>query len=260
MIRGVIDRRILINYRVKPEALQALLPEPFAPHVTHGWGMAGICLIRLKQLRPAGMPAMIGLTSENAAHRIAVEWLEEGERRVGVYIPRRDTSSRLNTWAGGRIFPGAHRRAHFQVQENEARFDISMRSDDGEASLHFRGALAQAMPPGSMFGSVADAGAFFEQGSLGYSPSLLQSEYESLELRTEQWRLQPLAMHETRSSYFDDPQRFPPCSVEFDCALIMLDAECAWARGQALDPSAVALVRAPRAVTAQCLGLSGTWR
>ncbi len=30
-IRGVIDRRILVNYRVDPSVLAGLLPEPFRP-------------------------------------------------------------------------------------------------------------------------------------------------------------------------------------------------------------------------------------
>jgi hypothetical protein len=50
----------------------------------HGMGIAGICLIRLKQIRPRSLPALLGLSSENAAHRIAVEWEEHGAYREGV--------------------------------------------------------------------------------------------------------------------------------------------------------------------------------
>ena len=52
---------------------------------------------------------MVGMTSENSAHRIAVEWDdEEGVVKEGVFVPRRDTDSRLVALAGGRIFPGMH--------------------------------------------------------------------------------------------------------------------------------------------------------
>ena len=42
--------------------------------------MAGICLIRLQQIRPWFVPGCcgIGISSENAAHRMAVEWDESG--------------------------------------------------------------------------------------------------------------------------------------------------------------------------------------
>src|SRR5262245_27551333 len=73
-IRGLIDRRILANYRVDPAVLASHIPAPFRPKIVNGWGIAGICLIRLAQIRPAGLPQWLGVTSENAAHRVAVEW------------------------------------------------------------------------------------------------------------------------------------------------------------------------------------------
>jgi len=72
VIRGVIERRILVNFRVDPEALNRVLPAPFRPKLVDGVGMAGICLIRLKHIRPNFLPAFLGISSENAAHRIAV--------------------------------------------------------------------------------------------------------------------------------------------------------------------------------------------
>ena len=63
-IRGVIDRRILVNYRVDPSVLAGLLPEPFRPKLVNGAGMAGVCLIRLKEVRPSFLPPFLGLSSE----------------------------------------------------------------------------------------------------------------------------------------------------------------------------------------------------
>src|SRR5687767_8524173 len=102
LIRGVIDRRILVNYRVDPAVLAPTLPPPFRPKLYQGHGMVGICLIRLRSVRPQFLPAWLGISSENAAHRAAVEWDDGGRVREGVYIRRRDTSSRLNALAGGR--------------------------------------------------------------------------------------------------------------------------------------------------------------
>ena len=65
VIRGVIDRRILVNYRVDPEVLAPLLPAPFVPKLYRGFGMVGICLIRLGG-SPRFVPRWMGLGSENA--------------------------------------------------------------------------------------------------------------------------------------------------------------------------------------------------
>ena len=119
IMRGTIDRRILVNYRVDPNVLSPILPNPFRPQIVNGYGIAGICLIRLKNIRPQLLPAFAGIGSENAAHRIAVEWEQSDEGHVGVDVPRRDTSSRLNTLAGGRFFPGVHHHARFHSEEQE---------------------------------------------------------------------------------------------------------------------------------------------
>ena len=129
-IRGVIDRRILINYQIDPEVLANYLPKPFKPKLSNGKGIAGICLIRLKEIRPKGLPKQIGISSENGAHRIAVEWLEDGQLKEGVYVPRRDTSSKLNALAGGTVFPGIHHFANFNVKENDGNYEVGFISDD----------------------------------------------------------------------------------------------------------------------------------
>lgn len=103
-ITGVIDRRILVNFTVDPEIAKVMVPAPFSPQIVNGKAIAGICLIRLKELRPKGLPAFIGVGSENGAHRIAVEWQEGDETKEGVYIPRRDTSSLFNTIVGAGYF------------------------------------------------------------------------------------------------------------------------------------------------------------
>ena len=42
VVRGIIDRRILVNYRVDPNVLARLLPKPFQPKLANGSGMAGV--------------------------------------------------------------------------------------------------------------------------------------------------------------------------------------------------------------------------
>src|SRR5262249_2541098 len=126
IIRGLIERRILVNFRVDADVLARLLPRPFRPKLVNGAGVAGVCLIRLKNIRPKFLPSFVGISSENAAHRIAVEWEQGHETKEGVFIPRRDTSSRLNMLAGGRLFPGVHHHADFQVQEHGENYLIEL--------------------------------------------------------------------------------------------------------------------------------------
>ena len=227
-LQGTIDRRLLVNYRVDPDYLQRLLPAPFRPKLIHGMGIAGICLIRLKYLRPSAMPFDLGLSSENAAHRIAVEWEERGEYHEGVYIPRRDTSSRFNALIGGRLFPGAHHHASFQIREANDAFSVQMASDDGDTRVTVAAQLATQLPAESIFASMEEASAFFETGYLGYSVTDQPGRLDALELHCVNWRVEPLQVTEARSSFFDDPKRFPAGAAQLDCALVMRGIRHRW--------------------------------
>lgn len=233
-IRGIIDRRILVNFRVNVDVLAKVCPDPFRPQTVNGFGVAGICLIRLKSIRPSLFPAFVGISSENAAHRIAVEWTLNGNVKTGVYIPRRDTSSVLNAIAGGRIFPGVHHRAYFTTNESSPRFSVSMKSKDGSANVHVAGRTTDALPQDSVFNSVKECSAFFEQGSLGYSPGSMEGDFDGLELRTNNWQVQPMEITEVESSFFNDEIRFPEGSIHFDNALLMQGIDHEWHSREAI--------------------------
>lgn len=230
-ISGIIDRRILINYTVDRDILAQYLPAPFRPKLVNGQGVAGICLIRLKHIRPKGLPKSIGISSENGAHRIAVEWTENGQLREGVYIPRRDTSSKLNALAGGNIFPGVHHLADFRVVEKEGSYEVAFTSED-DTYLSIKAQDSIQWPERSIFDDLGCASSFFEKGSMGYSPTQKSREFDGLELRTQNWKVSPLTVQEVHSSFFEDKTRFPEGSVQFDHALLMKDIQHEW-RGMA---------------------------
>jgi hypothetical protein len=228
IVKGVIDRRLLVNYRVAPEVLQPMLPPPFRPKLQGEYAVAGICLICLRNVRPRWLPGFMGVSSENAAHRIAVEWDSVDGIREGVYIPRRDTSSKLNAWAGGRFFPGEHQHARFVCREEHERFDLDVRSDDGKTHIALHAETTDALSPQSAFPSVGEASRFFERGSLGYSATRDPGRFDGLELQCLNWHVQPLGVSRIQSSYFDDATRFPVGTAVFDCALLMRNVHHEW--------------------------------
>jgi len=228
-ISGVIRRRILVNFRVDPAVMQPLLPVPFRPKLVEGSAIAGVCLIRLEQLRPRYLPGRLGMHSENAAHRVAVCWQDEsGEPCEGVYVPRRDTDSLCSSLAGGRLFPGEQQHARFTVLDENGVIDFSMQSDDGQVAIRLRGRTAPGVPATSVFPSVEAASAFFEAGSLGYSATSDGDRLDGMRLCTKVWQIEPLALESVYSTYFADEARFPRGSVEFDSAFLMRNIPHEW--------------------------------
>src|SRR5262249_16345634 len=153
-IQGLIRRRLLINYRVDPNVIERQLPSPFRPKLQRGYAVAGICLIRLEHIRPKLSPTVFGFNSEDATHRFSLSWEEKDGLEEGVYIPRRDTSSLINHLAGGRLFPGEHHRARFEVEEREDHIKFRMESVDRRVRVELSASLTSKIPPSSCFESL----------------------------------------------------------------------------------------------------------
>jgi Uncharacterized conserved protein (COG2071) len=222
-----IERRLLVNYRIDPELFARQLPEPFRPHLVSGWAVGGLCFIRLGGLRPNHFPSTVGITTENVAHRFAVEWDDEAGTQVGVFIPRRDTNSRVTALAGDRIFPGSHRLARFEVAEGESELQLGVQSHDGSLNLSVT-AHASARIEGELFGSLEQAIEFFRRGSLGYSPSGSSGCLTGVRLQSQSWEALPVSIDYMRSSLFDDPEIFPKGSCALDFGLVMRDLSARW--------------------------------
>jgi hypothetical protein len=153
------------------------------------------------------LPAAAGLRSENAAHRIAV-WLDgpEGPQR-GVFIPRRDTASSFNAVIGGRLFPGEHHLARFQVQERGNEVAVSMTTRDQTADARVRVTGAARLTGSDLFVDLKSASAFFRDAPVGYSARSSAASLDALELRAHAWQIEPADVITARSAFFEDPSR-----------------------------------------------------
>ncbi|WP_051804410.1 DUF2071 domain-containing protein [Streptomyces griseus] len=227
-LSSVIERRLLVNYRVDPDAAARLLPGPLRPQLVRGHAVAGICLLRLGGVRPVGAPRAFGLRSENAAHRVAVEWDGPDGVETGVYIPRRDTASRLNVWAGGRLFPGEHGRADFEVHETSRQVRVALATRDGDTRVDVSVEVADELRGSELFADLAEASRFFRRGAKGFSATRSGRHLDGMELRTDAWRVEAGRVHSASSSFFDDPDLFPRGSATLDCALLMRDVPVTW--------------------------------
>jgi hypothetical protein len=225
---AVIERRLLLKYRAAPEVVASLLPAPFRPQIRGGYAVVGICLLRLGRARPAGLPAAVGLGSENAAHRFAVTWDAPDGPRNAVYIPRRDSASRLNVAVGGRLFPGVHHRAAFDVAEQPERMRVAYATNDGTTAVDVEVRVAGQLADSILFDDVAQASDFFRLSSIGYSASRRPAGFEGMELTASQWRIDACVVDRAASSFYDDRSIFPAGSIALDSALVMRKVPVRW--------------------------------
>jgi hypothetical protein len=79
----------------------------------------------------------------------------------------------------------------------------------------------------SIFETLENVSAFFEQGSVGYSPTEGNC-YEGIELQTREWKVQPLEVAQVSSGFFEDKSIFPEGCIQFDNALLMENISHEW--------------------------------
>ena len=251
-IASLIERRLLVNFRLDPEAAARILPPGTRPLLCRGHAVGGICLIRLAGVRRSGGPALpslagrFGLRSEIAVHRIATVWDGPDGQESGVYIPRRDTDSRLTTLTAGLFLPGEHHLAKFEVHEWPDQVRIGFRSADETTHARIEAQVADRLRGSALFADLDEAARFLRDAPDGYA-ALPDAAWDGLGggsgggsggssdaggERGEQARregrafsLRPAALVEVSSSYFEDPERFPPGTAEPDSALLVRDLE-----------------------------------
>jgi len=223
-IRGTMDRRLLVNYRADTEAFEPLLPQPFRPREVGdtGKGIGSLCLMRIENARPWFAPFREGMDVETLTHRISVEWERNGATGCGVYVPRRDVSSRLYAVLGDRFAPGEMSSADFDIEESEDG-DYRAKVDCGTEFANVAGSLTDEVDDGSVFDSLEDASSFFSSACVRYSESESGERHDGIEMRAREWSMEPLETKTARSSFFKRVE-----GVEFDSAFCMRGIDHEW--------------------------------
>jgi len=213
-----LRRRLLIAYRLDAQVARDLIPAPLRPLLVDGRAVAGICVLGMDGIRPLGIRGRWGLRSENATHRIAVEWDEGGETRAGVFIFERYSSAAHAVLFGGRLFPGVHRWARFTIAEDRDRFAVSM-SGPG-VSLSADVEVGDDTWDSALFATPEDASEFYRAGCVGWSRQHDGVTLERVTLSSTAWAAEGARLHGLRSSFFDS---LPAGAAEFDSVLVMRD-------------------------------------
>lgn len=216
-VRAQLRRRLLISYRVDPEVAASLLPTGFRPRIVDGSAVAGVCVLGLESIRPSWSNPPWGLRSENAAHRIAVEWDGPDVVEQGVFIFERHSSAWHPVLFGGRLFPGVHRRARFRIEESGDRYALTMEAAGVSlaADVEVGGEWSSAL-----FASIDEASDFYRSGRVGWSLTRDRRAVEPVALAADSWKVEGARLHHLQSSFFE---ALPAGAAVFDSVVVMRD-------------------------------------
>ncbi len=224
---GTIRHRLLINRLADPDEVAPRLPDGLRPHVTSSDGVVvGCCLIAVESMRPWPAPAAVGLPIRAAAHRISVEVDSGEEWSRAVYVPCRHADGLLPVLAGGRLFPGVHRRADIEIarDSNRLAWSISGRTAGSSAERFDITVEADLRSAVDTTSEVADV---VIGTVLGLSPGHRDATIEAVDMCPTNTRAQRVELISLQSDFLNGFR-----SARGAETLLMTDVDVMWRRSQ----------------------------
>jgi len=144
--------------------------------------------------------------------------------RSGDYLTSSEVSPIFGALVGRQrpeMWDALGRPPAFQVAEGNGCLGVSVLTENRRADVSFDSGYPGRWRGTPLFGDMDEASQFFERGDCGFSSRLRGGGLEGMWLRSLRWDMIPLFVRRVRTAFFEDPERFPRGSVEFDCALLM---------------------------------------
>jgi hypothetical protein len=167
---GRLSECLLLAYRVRPDAVRQLLPAGLELVTYGGHAFWNVVACRVEKMRPAGLPALCGLSYNHLAYRLYVRAAGVQDQTDGLFFVRSDAGSRLISAAGNVMTDFRFHASEITLRADDARITWTIRGDV-PAQIEVEEAGAVESPPGSPFDSPDNAGRFLKYRPVALSVS-----------------------------------------------------------------------------------------
>jgi len=211
-LRGRIERRYLVVYRVDPDAAALLVPTGAHPLEYHGATLVSLCYTRLAAARSPLLPRSLRSARHHLAWRIPIQKGEEARR--GVWVPRRETSSWLSARCSGALSRSEYHQARFELNDDDASLQLTVLRHPDELVLSLRARRGGELR-GSIFATPRQAREYMAGDGPVTPPDPLAPLLDRLHVEDD-CTLEPLAVDEVHVPGFEDGVLLPAESADFD--------------------------------------------
>jgi hypothetical protein len=196
---------LVLTYAWPRQLLEPLLP-PGLLLDTHGeLGFTAIAVVQTERLRPAFLPASLGLDFFLTGYRIFVRAADAPSLR-GLYILRSDTDRRTMVVLGNILTHYRYRLADISMEERDGHLAIRARTAAQEADLDLVADLTNTpapLPPRSPFTNLTEARRY--AGPLPYTFDYERSSGSIIAVKAtrQRWNPEPITVHVREASFLD---------------------------------------------------------
>jgi hypothetical protein len=225
---------LILTYALPRDVLQPLLPPGLVLDTLGDFGFLAIALVQTKDLRPRGLPRILGQDFFLSGYRIFARFTTAAGRTLrGLRILRSDTDSRLMMRFGNLLTHYGYRLATVDVIESAARLEIIIGTPQAEADLHVIARIDSPAPQLPAESPFSD----FHEARLYAGPLPFTFDYERetnsivmIEGVRQRWQPRPVSVQILKNSFLEHSP-FREAHPRLANAFYVRDIEYGWKRG-----------------------------
>lgn len=220
----------LVNFRMAPAVLAAVLPTSLQPDLYEGQAFLSVVIADMDRMRPAFLPALFGVTYQQVVYRAVVR---SGDQR-GVFFLRSDADNRLMVAMGNLLSFFRFHRARIVRTRGADRHHVDLVTDPSDhADIHATFEPPRQPPtdpdaPASLFPDAAAAQAFLVELYTAFRPSASGETLDRVRIKRGAWHIQLMDAPRARFDFMVGSKAFPGGSTELDSVIYVRDIEYYW--------------------------------
>jgi uncharacterized protein YqjF (DUF2071 family) len=218
----------LVNFAMAPETLAAVLPSPLEPDTYAGQAFLSVVIADMERMRPAFLPAILGVTYQQVVYRAVVRC---GQER-GVHFLRSDADNRLMVELGNLLSFFRFHQARIVRMNGGALRHFDLVADprdhaDIHATFDFEH-VDRTVHAGSVFANADDAQQFLVELYTAFRPGPDPHTVDTVQIKRSAWRVRMVDVPRARFDFMDGSAAFPAGSTRLDSAIYVEDLDYYW--------------------------------
>jgi Uncharacterized conserved protein (COG2071) len=233
-IKAHLTASLVLAYAVPERALRPFLPPGLELDTYGGFGFLAIAMVESRDLRPAFLPAALGLNFFLAGYRIFTRYRTPAGRTLrGLRILRTDTDRRSLRIFGNLLTHYGYVHSRCRVERTRSSCGVEICSPQGDADLQVDADITsepESPPPGSPFPDLREARRF--AGPLPFTFDYEQQTHSMIRVEgvRREWSPRPVTVNVRRNTFLDR-EAFRSSGATLANAFYLEDVPYSWKPG-----------------------------
>ena len=233
-IKASLKASLVLAYAVPVEVLTPLLPPGLSLDTYGDYGFLAIALVETQDLRPAFLPAGLGVSFFLSGYRVFTRYQTSTGRSLrGLRILRSDTDSRFMRMFGNLLTHYGYERSECLLKRDGGNYSIRVATPNGSADLDVEARIsvdAESLPAGSPFPNFTEARKF--AGPLPFTFDYEQQTHSIIRVQgvRREWNPRPVSVTVNRNAFLEQ-DRFRGVGAVLANAFYLENVPYAWKPG-----------------------------